>query len=70
MTDFFRDTFELARRLDVLRQAPPTPLPLAHHDRDGPDRHPESLARKESHHGPPGASGHAKPVFNWKSKGF
>jgi hypothetical protein len=71
MNDTVRDLLELAQRLEHYRSLPPGPLihrePRA---RDGPRRYPEPLARKESRHGPPGASAHDKPIFNWRSKGF
>ncbi len=71
MNTDLRNIIATAARLDGVRSQPPRPLPhLAARQRDGPSRHPESLARKESHHGHPGASAHDKPTFNWKSKGI
>ncbi len=71
MNDGIRDLIEIAQRLEHCRSCPTGPLirrePRA---RDGPRRYPEPLRRKESHHGPPGASGRDKPIFNWRSKGM
>ncbi len=72
MTDTIRDLLELALRLEHRRLEQRDHV-LIHREppaRDGPTRCPEPLARKESHHGPPGASAHDKPIFNWRSKGF
>ncbi len=71
MTDTIRDLIEIVQRLELGRSRPPAPLiRRGNPARAGPKRAPDTLRRKESHHGPPGASGCDKPIFNWRSKGM
>jgi hypothetical protein len=63
------DLIELAQRLEHCRSSPPgTLIRREQRVRDGPNRHPEPLARKESLRGAHSASQRAS-VWNWKSKG-
>ncbi len=67
MSDLFRDVFELALRLEHLREAPLRPLRLAHHDRDGPQKGHGPMPAPKRTDGP-----HTAPrprSWNWKSKG-
>ncbi len=72
MNDEIHDLIELALRLDHhrLEQRDHVLIRREPRARDGPRRYPEPLRRKESHHGPPGASAHDKPTFDHRSKGF
>jgi hypothetical protein len=67
-TDTLHELVETAIRLEYLRNAPPSPLRLEHHDHDHPARSPDPLKR------PPSRSGSARPQgerfhgFDWRSR--
>ena len=71
MTDTVHDLLELAARLEHCRSLPPRPLfRRGNPARDGPERTHAPLRPETRRSGPPGASAHDKPIFNWRSKGF
>jgi hypothetical protein len=70
MNDGIHDLIALAARLEHYRSLPPRPLFRREtHARDGPATTRSPLRRKESRHGPPGASQHGKRPIDYHSKG-